>query len=279
MNLLNYANKAPRKPWLYLIGIFILLIKCLPAQAQEPLFAVPSWWFGAASGANVNIHDGTNQRLNKNFATPVAFGKGNGVGLYLAPLLEYHRPYAKWGFMLQAGYDNRQGTFEEVVSSCNCPADLDADLSYISVEPSLRFSPILTKLNFYLYAGPRLAFNLDKSFTYLQGNNPDTPEQTPAPAVKGDFDNIEKMRVSLQIGAGYDIPISSQLTKTQWVVSPFVAYHPSLGQSPRSTESWGLSTLRVGAALKLGHGRKLETFPEAISPEPNVRFYVSAPAN
>lgn len=232
-----------------------------------------------ASGANFSLHNGTSQQLNKAYATPVAFGKGDGLGLYLAPLMEYHHPLLKWGFMLQVGFDNRQGAFEEVVSSCNCPADLSTDLGYISLEPSLRFSPILTKLNFYLYAGPRLAFNLDKSFSFQQGINPDTPEQTPSPAVKGDFDNIEKIRVSLQIGAGYDIPISSQLTKPQLVVSPFVAYHPSLGQSPRSTESWGLSTLRVGAALKIGQGRKLDTFPEALSPEPNVRFYVSAPAN
>ncbi len=279
MKFLIYAKKALRKSWLPIIGIFMLIIKCLPAQAQEPLYAVPSWWFGVASGANFSLHNGTNQQLNTAYATPVAFGKGNGVGLYLAPLLEYHHPYSKWGFMLQAGYDNRQGAFEETVSSCNCPADLSTALSYISIEPSLRFSPILTKLNFYFYAGPRLAFNLDKSFSFQQGINPATPEQTPGSAVKGDFDNIEKMRASLQIGAGYDIPISSQLTKTQLVFSPFIAYHPSFGQPPRSTESWGLSTLRVGAALKFGQGRKLETFPEVISPEPNVRFYVSAPAN
>ncbi|MBK8568176.1 MAG: outer membrane beta-barrel protein [Saprospiraceae bacterium] len=279
MKLLISAKKAPRKPWLSIIGIFILSINCLLAQAQEPLYAVPSWWFGVASGANFNLHNGTNQQLNKAYATPVAFGKGDGIGLYLAPLLEYHNPYSRWGFMLQAGFDNRQGTFEEVVSSCNCPADLNTDLSYVSIEPSLRFSPILTKLNFYLYAGPRLAFNWNKAFTYQQGINPDTPEQTPDPAVKGDFDNIEKMRVSMQIGAGYDIPISSQLAKSQLVISPFVAYHPSFGQSPRSTESWDLSTLRVGAALKFGQGRKLAPLPEALSPEPNVRFYVSAPAN
>ncbi len=37
--------------------------------------------------------------------------------------------------------------------------------------------------------------------------------------------------------------------------------------------------MRVGAALKFGQGHKLDGLPEAILPEPNVRFYVSAPAN
>jgi hypothetical protein len=33
------------------------------------------------------------------------------------------------------------------------------------------------KSNFYLYGGPRLAFNLDKSFTYQLGINPAYPDQ------------------------------------------------------------------------------------------------------
>jgi hypothetical protein len=54
--------------------------------------------------------------------------------------------------------------FDQVITACDCPADLKANLSYITVEPSLRFAPF--KSNFYLYGGPRLAFNMDKSFTY-----------------------------------------------------------------------------------------------------------------
>jgi hypothetical protein len=44
-----------------------------------------------------------------------------------------------------------------VITACDCPADLSTE-SYITVEPSLRFA--LFKSNFYLYGGPRLAFNL-----------------------------------------------------------------------------------------------------------------------
>jgi hypothetical protein len=49
------------------------------------------------------------------------------------------------------------------------------------VEPSLRFAPFKI---FYLYGGPRLAFNLDKSFTYQLGINPAYPDQEATPAVK-----------------------------------------------------------------------------------------------
>lgn len=278
MNLFIYAKKASRKRWLPLMGIFMLLANC-SILAQEQRYTAPSLWFGAAGGANINFHSGVNRQLNKTYGTPVTFGKGDGVGLYLAPLMEYRRPYSRWGFMFQAGFDSREASLEEVVSSCNCPADLNIDLSYVSIESSVRFSPILNRLNFYLYAGPRLAFNVNKSFTYQQGINPETPQQTPGPAVKGDLDNIEKILVSMQVGAGYDIPISSKYNQSQVVFSPFIAYHPYFGQSPRLTEAWDLTTLRVGATLKFGRGRQLTSLSETLRAEPNIRFYVMAPAN
>jgi hypothetical protein len=37
-------------------------------------------------------------------------------------------------------------------------ADLKTNISYITVEPSLCFAPF--KSNFYLFGGPRFAFNL-----------------------------------------------------------------------------------------------------------------------
>jgi outer membrane protein OmpA-like peptidoglycan-associated protein len=181
--------------------------------------------------------------------------------------------------MLQAGYDNRQGAFEETVASCDCPADLNTNLSYISIEPSLRFAPLAVDRNFYLYAGPRLAINVDKSFTYRQGVDPATPDQTPDPSVNNDYDNIENLRLSMQVGAGYDIAVSSEFSKTQVVISPFIAYHPYFGQSPRSTESWDLSTLRVGAALKFGQGRPVVAPTEALVPETDTRFYIISPEN
>jgi outer membrane protein OmpA-like peptidoglycan-associated protein len=181
--------------------------------------------------------------------------------------------------MLQGGYDSRKSTFDQITTPCNCPADLSTDLSYLTVEPSLRFAPF--KSNFYLYAGPRFAFNRTKAFTYQLGINPDFSDQTPTPAVNGEFSNINSNLISMQIGAGHDIPLSSQRRKVQTVLSPFVSFQPYFGQNPRSSETWTLTTLRVGASLKFGKGREI---PAAIPPpvvfvEPTVGFTIDSPKN
>ena len=117
----------------------------------------------------------------------------------------------------------------------------------------MRFAPF--KGNFYLFGGPRLAFNLAKSFTYSQKTNPDFPEQVANADVKGDFSNVNPVLLLMQIGAGYDIQLSPQNKQTQFVLSPFVSFQPYFGQDPRSIETWTVTTLRVGAALKIEIGR------------------------
>jgi outer membrane protein OmpA-like peptidoglycan-associated protein len=249
-------------------------------QAQDAQYTKPSWWFGGAVGANFNFYRGSTQELNSDLTVPAVFHKGDGVGLYLAPLMEFHRPDKKLGFMLQLGYDGRKGKFDQIVTPCNCPADLSAKLSYITIEPSLRLAPF--KSNFYLYVGPRLAFNMAKSFKYQQGINPDYPNQTPDPEVKGDFSSMRKSVFSMQIGAGYDIPLTSENQEKQVVLSPFVAIHPYFGQDPRSIETWNMTTLRVGVALKFGRGHKnaAPVAPVAVVvPDPEVKFSVYSPMN
>lgn len=174
------------------ISALILTSIQTPLSAQEAQDSItkPSWWFGAAAGANLNYYRGSTQELNSDLSVPTTFHNGKGAGLYLAPSVEFYRPNSRWGMMLQVGYDNRKGKFDEVTTPCNCPADLDAKITYITVEPSLRLAPF--KSNFYLYAGPRLAFNLAKSFTYKLGVDPNVPGQLATPAVKGDFSNINK---------------------------------------------------------------------------------------
>jgi hypothetical protein len=54
------------------------------------------------------------------------------LGLFIAPLLEYRPADSRWGVMLQAGYDSRKGDFDQVITACDCPADLSTDLSYIT---------------------------------------------------------------------------------------------------------------------------------------------------
>lgn len=273
-----FPNKLTLKS--LLLAAVILTGAQLPVHAQDVEFTKPSWWFGVAGGANFNFYRGTTQELNLDLTSPAAFRHGNGLGLYLAPLIEFRNPESKWGGMLQVGYDNRSGKFDQVLTPCNCPADLTAKLSYITVEPSLRFAPFGS--NFYLYGGPRLAFNLDKSFTYKLGLNPAFPLEEPTPAVKGDFSSIDKVLVSMQIGAGYDISLSSENRQTQTVLSPFVAFHPYFGQRPRSIETWDVSTLRVGVALKFGRGEVIVPPAKAaavIILDPSVAFSVNSPKN
>ena len=250
-----------------------------PVQAQQTIevkYTKPSWYFGVAGGANFNFYRGSTHQLNDGFTPPATFHEGDGVGLFIAPLLEYRPADSRWGVMLQAGYDNRKGTFDQVKTACDCPADLSTNVSYITVEPSLRFAPF--KSNFYLYGGPRLAFNVEKSFTYQLGVNPAYPDQEPTPAVRGDLSDVKKTIFSMQIGAGYDIPLSSDGNKTQFVLSPFVAFQPYFGQNPRSTETWNITTLRAGVALKFGQGHNIQESTDMIS-DGEVQFSVNSPSN
>lgn len=288
MKSTTYNNKGSRTAWSHnILPVKALIFGAMifgagtqfTLQAQQDQFTRPSWKFGAAAGANFNYNQGLTQQLNSSLTVPAGFNHGNGVGLFLGPVIEYHRPESRFGMMLQAGYDSRKSTFDQITTPCNCPADLSTDLSYLTIEPSLRFAPF--KNNFYLYAGPRFAFNRTNAFTYQLGINPDFPDQAPTPEVNGEFSNTHQRLVSMQIGAGHDIQLSSQNRKVQTVLSPFVAIHPYFGQNPRSTETWTLTTLRVGAALKFGKGRKIPVVVQAPAPivEPVVGFAVNSPKN
>lgn len=265
-------NKMPFKNFIFIA--LLCLTTQTSVQAQDVQYSNPSWWFGAAAGANFNFYRGSTLVLNENFTPPTAFHDGFGAGLYLAPLLEYHRPDSYWGFMFQAGYDSRRGKFDQVITPCNCPEDVSTKLSYLTIEPSVRLAPF--KSNFYLYGGPRLAFNLDKSFVYEQGINPNFPAQTPNPDVKGDFSDVKETILSMQIGMGYDIPLSSANRKTKFVLSPFVTFQPYFGQNPRTIETWNLTTIRAGLALKLGRGKAIENV-NIVDGE--VQFSVNQPEN
>jgi len=286
------TNNMYTKVFSYALSIKSLLLCCLilmgfqaPVQAQNDSiqYTKPSWYFGVAAAANFNYYQGSTQKVNDELTVPTTFHNGNGIGVFLAPLIEYRPAKSHWGVMLQAGFDNRNGKFKEVVTPCNCPEDLTAAVSYVTVEPSIRFAPF--KSNLYLYAGPRFAFNLSKSFTYQLGLNPAIPNQLPNAPVTGDFSNIVANLLSVQIGAGYDIHLTSKDSKTQFVLSPFVSFHPYFGQDPRNIETWNVTTLRVGSALKIGTGHRIKKVvkAEVIEPtkivaivEPEVKFYVDA---
>ncbi|WP_162054409.1 OmpA family protein [Pontibacter pamirensis] len=274
-------NTGSRQAWsaskltLTSIALSTLLITGIQVQtqAQDAPFTKPSWWFGAAAGANFNFYRGSTQKLNAQLTPPVAFHNGNGVGLFAAPLIEYRRPESRWGLMLQTGYDSRRGTFDQQITPCDCPVDLSTKLSYITVEPSLRFAPFKAS-GFYLMGGPRLAFNVKKEFRYELGINPAYPDQEKNPVVNGDLSDVKQTLLSMQVGAGYDIPLNSQDNRNQLILSPFVTYQPYFGQSPRSIETMTVNTLRVGAALKFGRGKA--NTPTVVN---NVQFSVDSPTN
>ncbi|HLO56784.1 MAG TPA: OmpA family protein [Saprospiraceae bacterium] len=268
------ASKKLNMRFMMLIILAAGLLTSVNAQVYK--YEKPSWWFGAAAGANFNFHRGSTQQLTAAFTPPVAFHDGNGVGLYIAPLIEYSHPTSGWGFMFQAGYDHRNSDFDQVISDCNCPADLSVKLSYITVEPSIKFAP--GNSNFYLFAGPRFAFNRDKSFTYSLGRNPALPDQELLPPVTGDLNNVKGSLISAQIGAGLDIPLNSRDNQIQAVLSPFVSFQPYFGQSPRTVETWNITTLRAGAGLKFGRGREIPVVNVLMTMD-DIRFTVKSPKN
>ena len=289
-NMYKKESRLARFPYAqsiksFFLGAVILLGVQTPVQAQDEAvqYTKPSWYFGVAAGGNFNFYRGSTQQLNAELTVPTTFNDGTGLGLFVAPLIEYRPADSRWGIMFQGGYDSRKGAFNTVTTPYNCPADLITDLSYLTIEPSLRFAPF--KSDLYLYAGPRLAFNINKAFSYQLGLNPDIPNQLPTDPVNGDFSSIRPNLFSMQIGAGYDIHITSNDKKTQFVLSPFVSFQPYFGQDPRTIETWNLTTLRVGAALKLGSGHKIkkviekDVFVPIIVVEPEVKFYVNEPKN
>ncbi len=256
-----------------LITVLLMGIQTSVQAQEESQFTKPSWWFGAAAGANFNFYRGSTQTLNRATILPVVFHDGDGVGVFAAGLLEYHRPNTMLGFMLMAGYDSREGSFDQEIGPCGCVLDLYANLAYFTVEPSIRFAPF--KSNLYVYGGPRFAFNVSNKFILEQDQFPDSN-------VSVEFGDVDYDVISMQIGIGYDIPLSSQNHHTQFVFSPFVSFQPYFGQDPRTVETWNVTTLRVGAALKFGNGRRVELPKEEVVvliPEPAVKFTVNAPAN
>ena len=239
---------------LILIGISSM------SQAQESKRPQPKIWFGVSGAANLNFYSGTTQMLNSTLTAPGAFHNGFGVAPYASVFLEY-RPTPVVGFMLNVGYDGRGGTFKQVMAPCNCPEYLRAMISYLSIEPSLRISPFASGL--YMYIGGGYSRNIGQSFIYKQELQTDK---------EGDFSSMRKDKISGHIGIGYDIPVSSANSLTQVTISPFVSYSPYFGQHPRSVESWSLSTLRAGIAIKFGKAR-----PTAVVVPPPAPYIAPAP--
>jgi outer membrane protein OmpA-like peptidoglycan-associated protein len=244
--------------------LFVLLVLtgiAATLTAQEVQRTQPKFWIGFTGAANYNMYTGTTQKLNETLMAPSAFHDGSGFGGMGAILLEY-RPAPVIGFMLNLGYDNRGGTFDQVESPCNCPEDLKTGLSYATIQPSIRISPFGP--DFYLFLGGSYNHNLNKSFTYtFDQDNGDKLNST-----VDDFSNMRKNLFSAHVGVGYDIQLASADSRTQVALSPFISYHPYFGQEPRDIESWSISTVRVGMAFKFGRGTVNKRTERVIAPVP-----------
>lgn len=220
--------------------IILLVMLFITGTTVKAQTLPPTWWFGVSGAANFNFFDGTTQRLNNSLIVPSAFHKGRGVRPYGSILAEY-RPAGIWGVTLNVGYDGRGGKFNNVVAPCDCPATLQTNTSYITIEPALRLS--VPNSGLYFYAGPSVDFNLTKDFTYTQLKQVDT---------KAELSSMHSTSVSGQVGAGYDIIVSSPNSGTRVSLSPFISFHPYFGREPRTIESWSITTVRTGLALKFG---------------------------
>ncbi|HLW10191.1 MAG TPA: OmpA family protein [Fermentimonas sp.] len=250
-------------------------------MAQEVQRIQPKFWIGLTGAANYNMYTGTTQKLNESLMAPSSFHDGSGFGGLGTILLEY-RPMPLIGFMLNLGYDNRGGDFDQVESPCNCPEDLNTGLSYATIQPSIRISPFGP--DFYVFLGAAYNHNLNKSFTYTFDQDNGDMFNT----AKGDFSNIRKNLFSSHVGVGYDIQLASADSRTQVAISPFISYHPYFGQKPRDVESWSLSTVRAGMSFKFGRGPENKRADRVVAPAPpqtiimpivksDVKFDVRAP--
>jgi outer membrane protein OmpA-like peptidoglycan-associated protein len=244
------------------LALTMVIFACSTAQAQS---TQPTWWFGVSGAANVSSYTGTTQTLNSSLIVPAAFHKGNGVRPFGSILMEY-RPSTVFGGMLNVGYDGRGGKFDNVIAPCDCEATLKTNTSYLTVEPSLRVNLIS---NLFVFAGPRIAFNLQKDFSYTQELQPNTD---------GEISEMRNTILSGQAGIGYDFPISAANSTTKISLSPFVSYHPYFGQDPRNIESWSVSTVRAGLALKFGKaGKPAAETPVVVVPTGDVEFTIVEP--
>lgn len=237
--------------------ILLILFSTFTFNALSQEKFQPKWWFGLSGGANFNFHSGEIQSLSTSVPVVPKFEKAFGVGLFIAPLLEY-RPHPVWGGMMTIGFDGRGGDFDEVTVG-TVKHSLETSMNYISVEPSLRITPF--DANLYFFVGPRLGFNVAKSYAY---------DSTGGSQMKGDWNNARGTAFGGQIGVGYDIALTNPDANTQVQLSPYLALH--LGQGPRSIEKWSLTTLRAGVALKFGSTTEIKKVAER-----EVSFSVKSP--
>ena len=248
------------KKLFFCLAINLLILSQLIAQEKLK----PTWWFGISSAANLNSFGGTTQKLTSSLTVPTQFNKGFSVRPYGSFFVEYQFP-SKLSGMLKISYDNRSGSFNSVMAPCDCPATLRTVNNYISIEPTFHFAPSTTGM--YIFAGPALSFNIENAFTYTELKKED---------VHAKLTDMNPSLFSAFVGIGYNMNMQS-FFKTKTNFSPFISFHPYLGQKFRSIESWSASTIRTGLAIKFGKLLIAPIDEPQLTAMPNISFSVRPP--
>jgi outer membrane protein OmpA-like peptidoglycan-associated protein len=248
------------------IAVFaIIYISNISVTAQSTDRLQPDWWFGVSGAANFDFYNGTVQALGDS-KLQYPFNNGHGVSPYISVFAEYrHNPV--WGFMFNVALDEHNGIFNNSDAPATVSQSLRTDFDYIAFEPSLRLAPFAN--NFYLFAGPRFCYTSTKSFDFRESNEQDNNNK---------FNNVNDLKLSAQVGAGYDIPLSSPRSLTQVNISPFIAFVPYFGDMTRNDEVT-LTTIRVGIAIKIGCPKE-PPYPQAVLVpihENDIQFSVQPP--
>jgi len=257
------------------ITLMLVLISLQTTMKGQTVDRVrPIWWFGIAGAANFNFYNGTAQILNDNLTLPYAFENGFGVAPYVSIFAEY-RKNRVWGLMFNVAYDGRMGQFSRIEGPSSPGTSLTGEFDYIAFEPSLRIAPFAG--NLYFFIGPRFSYNVQDNF--MLHSEPEYGSNN-----ESKWSDVYGVRISAQVGVGYEIPLSAPDNTTQVNLSPFVAFLPYFGEQPRSIENLTLTTVRAGMAIKIGcvHRAEPATTSEITvpppAPAPNIQFSVSAPS-
>ncbi|HTB32953.1 MAG TPA: outer membrane beta-barrel protein, partial [Bacteroidia bacterium] len=245
--------------------LFILFISYMYANGQNPDRLRPDWWFGISGAANFDFYNGSVQNLGDS-KLQYPFNNGHGVAPYFSIFAEYrHDPV--WGLMLNVALDNHKGIFDNSDAPAGVSQSLRTNFDFVAFEPSLRIAPFAN--NFYLFVGPRVLYTTTKSFDFSESNEQEDMSK---------FNNVNDLKLSAQVGAGYDIPLSSPGSLTQVNISPFVAFVPYFGDLTRNDEVT-LTTFRAGIAIKIGCPKEPQYPQASMSPiqERDVQFSVQPP--
>ncbi|MCZ7557866.1 MAG: hypothetical protein M5R41_15820 [Bacteroidia bacterium] len=191
--------------------------------------------FGLFGGLQFNMHSGTYEALDNNAVCGICeFENGEKTGLRLEGLFEY--PLSRtFLFSGRIGYQDFSGAFDRdkyrvgpVAQPSGPPVDMIVDqtfdnaLSYLTVTPGILYFPIDQELHLNLGLG--FAFPLSKDYTLrevlVSPSDKTFADGTTDHIIRDEeIQEVNGLRLALELGAGYDIPLTRNL-----LLTPEVAY-------------------------------------------------------